>query len=248
MVDAVAPTSSLTGLPASTGQVYVPVVYSGTDDAGGSGINYVDLFVSVNGALSVLWVQSFSGIDTVYLGEKGKTYTFYAQATDNVGNKEVLKNLGSVTIRDEECIGNDFRFTSNISGASYQWQVNTGSGYVNLTEGGGYSGITSPTLIINNAQGSLAGNKYRAVVNGSNFSQEYSVRFVSVWQGMVSTAWEEAANWSCGVVPNEHTDVVIQAEKPRYPLVNSNASVRTLTTFTGASVTVKGGYNLTILK
>jgi hypothetical protein len=248
IIDAVAPTSSLSGLPGSTGQVYVPVMYSGADDNGGSGINHVDLYISVNNAASVLWRQSFDGIDTVYLGEKGNTYTFYAQATDNVGNKEVVANVGSVTIRDEECIGNDFRFTSNINGASYQWQVNTGSGFVNLAEGSGYTGVTSPTLVISNAQGNLAGNKYRAVINGSSYSLEFIVKFVSQWEGGVSIAWEDAGNWSCGVVPNEHTDVEIPGEKPRYPLVSSNTSVRSLTGLTGATVTVKSGVTFTVVK
>jgi hypothetical protein len=102
-------------------------------------------------------------------------------------------------------------------------------------------------LVVKNAAGPMAGYRYRAVVNGQ-FSQSDTLRFVNYWLGAVSDAWEDVANWSCRAVPDQYTDVIIEGEKARYPVVNSHPVIRTLKTNTGSSLTVRNGYNLTILK
>lgn len=50
---------------------------------------------------------------------------------------------------------------------TFQWQVNTGSGFNNLSNGAPYSGVTTATLTISNAPLSLNGNKYRCLINGT---------------------------------------------------------------------------------
>jgi hypothetical protein len=45
-----------------------------------------------------------------------------------------------------------------------------------------------------------------------------------------------------------NTDVIINGGKERYPQVSSNVFVRTLRTNNGASVIVKTGANLTVVK
>ncbi len=52
------------------------------------------------------------------------------------------------------------------SGLTYQWQVNSGSGWSNLTNGGVYSGATSSSLTITGATTALNANQYRLVANG----------------------------------------------------------------------------------
>ncbi len=44
-----------------------------------------------------------------------------------------------------------------------QWQVNTGSGFTNLTDGGVYSGSATPSLTIAGAVGAMSGDQYQAV-------------------------------------------------------------------------------------
>ncbi len=54
--------------------------------------------------------------------------------------------------------------TSNPGGADMvQWQVNAGSGFMNLSDGGVYSGSGTPTLTITGAMGSMSGYQYQAV-------------------------------------------------------------------------------------
>ncbi|MFZ9694526.1 MAG: hypothetical protein ACO3AY_01480 [Chitinophagaceae bacterium] len=53
------------------------------------------------------------------------------------------------------------------TGVQYQWQVNTGSGFVNISNGGNYAGATSSTLTVSSAAVSMSGNQYRCVVSGT---------------------------------------------------------------------------------
>ncbi len=67
------------------------------------------------------------------------------------------------------------------------------------------------------------------------------------WEGLVSNAWENPANWSCGTVPDANTIVNINPGKPNYPVVNSIATCKALNSFTGASITINTGFRLDII-
>ncbi len=60
-----------------------------------------------------------------------------------------------------------FAITASGAGISYQWQVNTGSGFVNVTDGVVYSGAATATLNITNAPLSMNGYHYRCAVTGT---------------------------------------------------------------------------------
>jgi len=49
---------------------------------------------------------------------------------------------------------------------SYQWQENNGSGWVNLTNGGVYSGVFTDSLRLASPPVSMSGYKYRVIVSG----------------------------------------------------------------------------------
>jgi hypothetical protein len=137
--------------------------------------------------------------------------------------------------------------TSNITGTSYQWQVNTGSGFVNLANSATYSGATARQLFISNLASSAYGYQYRCLVNGATPSNVLTLKFTNYWMGYSNNAWENPSNWSCGRVPDANTDVVIQGSTNN-PMVSSNAVCRSTTVATGASITVKTGFQLTITK
>ncbi|SOD13369.1 MBG domain-containing protein [Pedobacter xixiisoli] len=50
---------------------------------------------------------------------------------------------------------------------SYQWEVNTGSGFTSLTNGGVYAGVTTATLTITGATLGMNGYMYRVVATGN---------------------------------------------------------------------------------
>lgn len=69
---------------------------------------------------------------------------------------------------------------------------------------------------------------------------------INYWEGTISTAWENAANWSCGSIPNPNTIIYIEPGKPNYPVINSMATCKTIYLNTAATVTVSTGFNLDI--
>jgi hypothetical protein len=146
------------------------------------------------------------------------------------------------------CKGSSISIPSNISGATYQWQADAGAGYANIVDGAVYSGTATKTLTLTNTPTSMYGYKFRCVVNGGTFSQIYTLKLNSSWEGNVSNVWENAANWSCGQLPDAGTDVIISVGKLNYPQVNANTSVRTVSVNTGANIIVKTGATLIVVK
>lgn len=67
------------------------------------------------------------------------------------------------------CVGGNASFNVVAAGSapSYQWQENTGSGFVNLTNTPPYSGVNSATLTITNVTAGMNGYLYRVILNNS---------------------------------------------------------------------------------
>lgn len=132
--------------------------------------------------------------------------------------------------------------TSNLTGTVYQWQLNTGSGFTNITNNANYAGATAATLQITNAPSSWTGYQYRCVTDGAN-STVFTLGFVNVWNGSISNAWETAGNWSCNTIPDIYTDVIINSGAV---VVNSNGICRSIRVNPASSVTVNTGFKLTV--
>jgi hypothetical protein len=137
---------------------------------------------------------------------------------------------------------------SNLAGSTYQWEANTGSGFTNVTDNTVYAGATTNQLLIKSVPSSYYGYQYRCFVNASSYSHVISLKITNFWNGSKGTAWEEPANWSCGNVPDNNTDVIIYNDAPNFPEVNSNASCATIYVGPGASINVKPGFNLTVAR
>ncbi len=86
-IEAIPPSSKVDPLPANS-YAQIPVSWAGSDNPGGSGINFYDIYVSIDGAPFVPWIQHSDQTGSVYSGQLGKKYAFYSVATDNVGNRE----------------------------------------------------------------------------------------------------------------------------------------------------------------
>ncbi|UEG51084.1 metallophosphoesterase family protein [Ferruginibacter lapsinanis] len=129
---------------------------------------------------------------------------------------------------------------SNLSGSTYQWQVNNGSGYVNISDNANYTGAGTNLLRLTNVPSAYTGNLYRCVVDGQN-GLVFELRFVNIWLGTVSSAWETPPNWSCGVLPDENTDVIINSGTP---VLSSNTAIRSIHVNSGATFTVAENFQL----
>ncbi|QQQ27944.1 T9SS type A sorting domain-containing protein [Chryseobacterium indoltheticum] len=69
------------------------------------------------------------------------------------------------------CSGGNTTFSITATGAtSYQWQQNTGSGFVAIPNGAPFSGVTTTTLTITGVTGTMSGYQYRCVATNSSGS------------------------------------------------------------------------------
>jgi hypothetical protein len=137
-----------------------------------------------------------------------------------------------------------YRVDSSL-GSGFQWQVNTGSGYVDLSDDENYSGTNSGVLLVTNLPTSASGNRYRCLVDGRPRNEEV-LRFIQQWTGSSGTDWFNPGNWGCGSLPDAFTDVVIPAGLANYPILNTSTAIRSLRMNGNVNVRISPGAVLQI--
>jgi len=110
---------------------------------------------------------SFSGYEYRCVLSNGCVTAFFTNsATLTVQPSPVISTQPvSVTTCDFQTIG--FGVVATGTGISYQWQINTGLGFVNLTSTSPYGGANGPNLSVANVTSSFNGYQYRCVVTGT---------------------------------------------------------------------------------
>lgn len=132
------------------------------------------------------WQTSATGTATTHNASSNRTVTgsgsYYVRAYNSSTDCWSDGTVGpyAVTINNNVSIssqppnrtinaGNNTTFTVTASNANgYQWQVDTGSGFGNITNGGVYSGATTATLNITGATIGMDGYEYRVVIGGNS--------------------------------------------------------------------------------
>ena len=148
-------------------------------------------------------------------------------------------NAGNLTVCAPTA--SDIVLVADITGAVYQWQLNSGSGFINISNNSNYSGITTNTLSLANIPSSWYGYQYRCVADGTN-SNAATLIFTDTWTGAINTAWENSGNWQCNTLPDGNTDVYLNAGNI---ILNSNAACRSLYLKPAANFTIHTGFTLT---
>jgi RHS repeat-associated protein len=256
-IDAVAPTSNiLDTLPNEVAPAFT-ISWTGQDDPQGVGIKNYDLYMSQNSGPYALFQKDIDSTHVSFIGQPGTTYSFYTRAIDNTGNREPAKTTPGLTVTvalpsSTICPGTTAQFfvPSYGVGFNYQWQVDTaGTGFTNINNNTIYNGVNSAQVTITAPPTSYYGYKYRCVVtnSGSTFiNQPLVLKFSNTWTGSTNTAWENPANWSCGYVPDEFTEVIIPSSSVILPIINSNASCYSLMLKPNTSLVVISGFRLDI--
>ena len=141
-------------------------VYSGTNTA----------TLSITGAdntLSELWDTN--------IGDDGKVSAAYRCIVTTNGcsvntgltylNIHTIPSITTQPVDVTACntgsaVNTSFSVVSSITpgGLTYQWKVDDGTGFVNVTDGGVYSGATTNTLSLTGATSALSGNIYKCVI------------------------------------------------------------------------------------
>src|SRR5690606_3772342 len=65
------------------------------------------------------------------------------------------------------CKEGNSSISAQVTGSTYQWQVNTGSGFVDISNGTNYNGASTNSLGLINIPSSFYGYQYRCLVNGT---------------------------------------------------------------------------------
>jgi hypothetical protein len=89
-IDAAAPASSITALPATATSTYFNLTWSGSDDTGGSGLAYYNIYVSEDGGDYTPFLSNTTETNAQFIGSPGHSYSFYSIATDNTGNEQLV--------------------------------------------------------------------------------------------------------------------------------------------------------------
>ncbi|MFZ4402333.1 MAG: LamG-like jellyroll fold domain-containing protein, partial [Bacteroidales bacterium] len=78
--------------------------------------------------------------------------------------------VNSNPINQSVITGNSAEFVtvSSDSNATYQWQTNTGSGFLNLTNAGQYNGVANDTLIVSNTTVANNNQQFRCVISAGS--------------------------------------------------------------------------------
>jgi len=81
-----------------------------------------------------------------------------------------------------QCVGSNTTFSAVAigTGLTYQWQVNTGSGFVNLTNVAPYSNVTTAIMTITGITVGMNGYQYQCVVSGSSPCPSTTSNFASL--------------------------------------------------------------------
>jgi hypothetical protein len=169
--------------------------------------------------------------DVITLNPSVNTLSILRNRTGEPGRSVLCPPAASTTL------------ATSLTGSTYQWQVNTGGGFGNISDNSFYSGTTTGTLSLNNIPSAWYGYTYRCLVDGTP-DDETRIIFQNVWTGAINNDWENTGNWSCGTLPDANTDVIITGGTV---IVNASTTIRTLSVLPGATVTVTTGVTLTVL-
>ncbi len=146
----------------------------------------------------------------------------------------------------EICSNGNTDLISNISGSIYQWQLSMdGQAFNNTNDNANLFGTHTSHLQLINIPSSWHGYYFRCSVN-SLFSDIYKLNVTNYWTGTVNNAWENPANWSCGVLPDSITNVRVNTAVPFEPVINTNIICRSIILNPAINLTITNGHKLII--
>ncbi len=165
--------------------------------------------------------------------------------SNSAKNITVLRNITGDPVAMVTCpFADSVVINAGITGSTYQWQRDTGTGFSNITDDMNTIGSPASKLVLKNVSSLWYGYEYRCVVDGRN-SDVYVLKPTARWLGSVNNSWENSNNWACGQLPDSNTDVLVNSGTV---IINSNPVIRSLKVKPGASIRVNAGFGLTVLQ
>ncbi|MEO6358661.1 MAG: YCF48-related protein [Ferruginibacter sp.] len=211
-------------------------------------ITMQDSLLTATEGVSYQWYSNGYPISTVS-GGQAKSIVVDASSSYSVDVKSPYgcierspAVLYSATVVKSLCPGYSTSLVAAFFADSFQWQMDDGTGFKNITDTIFYTGTQTYTLQLNNISSQWYGYKFKCITNWGT-ADIYQLKFRNSWFGLVDTAWENPANWGCGFVPDSNTDVILNAGTV---VISSNVTVRSLTLKPSANLVVQPGKTLTV--
>ncbi|MFT3678954.1 MAG: phosphatidylserine/phosphatidylglycerophosphate/cardiolipin synthase family protein [Ferruginibacter sp.] len=152
--------------------------------------------------------------------------------------------LGGEACTAPPCAGTNNIIVATARASNYQWQVDTGNGFENITDTVFYSGINRSSLTLINVPTSWYGYRYRCVADESIAGNTTVLKFTAYWNGSKSADWNDASNWNCSLVPDANTDVIISKGVQYFPTINVSTKCRSIKLNKDARAVLPAGVTL----
>jgi hypothetical protein len=154
------------------------------------------LTLSGTGAQNYIWNNSITN-GVAFIPSTSQTYEVTgtdANGCSNTATTNIMINFDAVIsqqpINDTALINTNAMFVIANSGpgGSFQWQQNNGTGFVNLSNFGAYSGVNNDTLLISNVNLTMDNFGYRCIVNAGACADtsDFALLKVTEFTGMGS--------------------------------------------------------------
>jgi PKD repeat protein len=186
----------------------------------GECLNFTD--ISINNPTSWSWVfqggtpsgSSVQNPQNICFQNPG-TYTINLTAINPTGSGSVNKNILVLPqpvfinqpLSATNSVGNSQQFTTTLSGTGnqLQWQMDAGTGFSNLNNGGQFSGVNTNTLTVSNITLSNHNQQFRCVATlaGCNDTSETAVLSV-----LNNTGSAELMKTGISISPNPSSDFI----------------------------------------
>ncbi|OYU85567.1 MAG: hypothetical protein CFE24_01300 [Flavobacterium sp. BFFFF2] len=180
----------------------------------------------------------------IYGDPTGSTFTLSGVSTANSGwlyrvkiNSDVTSNSASLTVRQSvditvqpvattSCTDTTVNISVTATGDSltYQWQVNTGTGWTNLTNTGVYTRSRTTSLRITNPTFAMNNYQYQVIVSGASpCSSVTSTPVVLTVNSAIAITTQPASSTICNAA-NAAYSVVVTGTSPTYQWQSNTGS------------------------
>ncbi len=179
-IDASAPVSSVTALPAGSWDTNLVLSWAGRDS--GSGIASYDVYASTNGGPWGEWLADTTNISAVLPASLANSYAFFSVARDHVGNQQPVPSAPDLTLAPlTVSVSGDGSLAPDYTGTSFK-QV--GSSYtINAIPGFG-SALTGWTGSLTSSANSLTFTMRAGLVLQANFAPSPYVQTNGTYYGL----------------------------------------------------------------
>lgn len=226
-----------------TGNVYTAQLSNSVGDFANPVIIGTLTSVATSGVIAVTLPLAASGnFYRIRVLSSSPAYTGNNNGADLVIQKPFT---GTISGSDAVTVGIETPYSVVArAGSTYTWAFsggvqNTGGTTNSVTATFNAAGIQQVSVTETDNLGCAGNTVIKAVTVASSGS--------SIWTGNADTDWDNAANWQNNQVPNASSAVIVPAGRPRYPVVNQSAEVKSISVEPGASVTLAEGVTLNIV-